>query len=197
MATLCKPAFFPASAKLVFKRSNSDHHRWAMWLWQRFGLGRFLILEYAMLHHLNRQNRAKSCLTLLAFSLLLFIAACNAKGLPEAKSGENVALSRQPPAVARASDQPRRSKTATLLTDKSWHTLTDGGTPWQVDWSKLRMNLNSEGEPLAAGEGEEPGDVFWVPFVHCSVIVRTRKNQTIVIASPCVAIQKGRSKGRV
>ena len=110
-----------------------------------------------MIHHLNRQNRAKSYLTLLALSLLLFIAACNAKGLPEARSGENVALSRQPFAVVRASDQPRHNKTATFLTAKNWHTLTDGGTPWQVDWSKLRMNLNSEGELLAAGEREEPG----------------------------------------
>ena len=38
---------------------------------------------------------------------------------------------------------------------------------------------------------------FLVLFVHYSVLVRTRKTQTNVIASPCVAIQEYRTETRV
>ena len=45
----------------------------------------------------------------------------------------------------------------TVVNRETWTELHKGGTPWQVDWSKLNINLNNEGEYIAEF-GKEPGE---------------------------------------
>ncbi|MCE7982957.1 MAG: hypothetical protein DYG89_17370 [Caldilinea sp. CFX5] len=89
-------------------------------------------------------------LLLLILALGAGIACSNNQRTSEQSAG-HTALGAIPAA-------PVVGKRAVEVTAANWRTWTAAGAPWQVDWSTLRMNINEEGQPLAAGEVEAPGN---------------------------------------
>ncbi|MEZ4672649.1 MAG: hypothetical protein R2932_00185 [Caldilineaceae bacterium] len=79
---------------------------------------------------------------LLGFALCLIFSACNMQVIPP--TGPNITVGDTMDA-------------GTLITHETWADNANEEEPWQVDWSKLNINLNSEGEYIAEF-GEEPGE---------------------------------------
>lgn len=107
-----------------------------------------------MRRNLTQQLVAPHWLALLVITLILGLGACNGNSLPPTQADRQSRLASG--RLAHPTTQLLPAQTTTTITKQNWRTLAAGGTPWQVDWSKLRMNLNSEGEPLEAGESEGP-----------------------------------------
>ena len=94
--------------------------------------------------------------SLLLVLVLVISVACsnnqhiNEQGAAQSSAGRQSSLGAIPAA-------PVAGKRTTQINPTNWRRFTAAGTPWQVDWAKLRMNLNEEGEPIDAGEVETPG----------------------------------------
>lgn len=104
-----------------------------------------------------KQVSKRHGLVLLAVALVVGVTACNGRPAPAARSGEDANLASGYLAMAPQPDltsSKTLSNKTTVVTAETWRTLTDGGQPWQVDWSRLNINRNDEGEPLEAGEAE-------------------------------------------